>query len=156
MKITILQVGKTKDSFIEEGLNEYIKRLQAFCDLEIITLKESTGDKNRQQHMDEEGKAILEKLSKYDDHYKILLGIKANNLSSEELAEKIREVRDFGQGKLLILIGGPYGTSQTVVDACDFALSFGHMTFTHQMIRLMLIEQLYRAFTIIEGRQYHY
>ena len=156
MKITIIQVGKTKDSYIEEGFAEYVKRLQGFCDLEIVTLKESTGDKNRETHMKEEGKTILEKLSKYDGWHKILLGIKAKNPSSEEFAVQIKDVRDFGKGKILFLVGGPYGVTQEVIKACDEILSFGRMTFTHQMIRLMLLEQIYRAFTIMGGKSYHY
>lgn len=156
MKITIVQVGKTKDSYVEEGLSEYSKRLNAFCDLEIITLKESIGEKTRDRHMLIEGKTILEKLAKYDGYHKILLGIKAKNPSSEEFATQIKTVRDFGTGKILFLVGGPYGVSQEVIQACDEVLSFGRMTFTHRMIRLILLEQLYRAFTIIHGKEYHY
>lgn len=156
MKIALIQVGKTKDAYIADGLKEYEKRLQAFCDLETVTLKEATGAKDRQHQMDEEGARILEKLAKYEGYYKILLEIHGKELSSEECAAKLKEVRDFGTGKVLFIIAGPYGSSKEVKDACDASLSFGKMTFTHQMIRLMLIEQIYRAFTIIEGKQYHY
>lgn len=156
VKITLLQVGKTKDSYVEEGIEEYVKRLHGFCDLEIVTLKESTGDKGRMRHVEEESKMILEKLSKYTDYHKILLGIKAKNPTSEEFAAQIKNVRDFGSGKILFLVGGPYGVSENVISACDSVLSFGNMTFTHQMIRLMLLEQIYRAFTIIIGKEYHY
>ena len=106
--------------------------------------------------MKEEGETILEKLSKYNDYHKILLGIKGKNLSSQEFAAQIKHIRDFGPGKLLMVIGGPYGVSEDVINACDSVLSFGRMTFTHQMIRLMLAEQVYRAFTIIAGKEYHY
>ena len=156
MKLILLQVGKTKDRYVEEGISEFVKRLRAFCDLEIITLKESTGDKSRERHMKEEGETILEKLSKHTDYHKILLGIKGKNPSSEEFAAQIKHIRDFGPCKLLMVIGGPYGVSEDVINACDSVLSFGRMTFTHQMIRLMLLEQLYRAFAIITGKEYHY
>lgn len=156
MKIIILQIGKTKDHYLEDGIAEFVKRLHAFCDLEIVTLKESTGEKTRERHMSVEAKTILEKLAKYDGYHKILLGIKAKNPSSEEFATQIKRVRDFDSGKILFIIGGPYGVSLEVIEACNSVLSFGRMTFTHQMIRLILLEQLYRAFTIIAGKEYHY
>ena len=109
MKITILQVGKTKDSYIEEGLKEYEKRLQAFCSLEKITLKESTGAKSKQEQIQEESKEIIKKLSSHKDHKKILLDISGRALSSEEFASTIKRIRDFETGKIIFIIGGPYG-----------------------------------------------
>ena len=102
------------------------------------------------------GLSIIEKFDKYQGFHKILLEIEGKQLSSKEAASYLQQIRDFGGGKVLFVVAGPYGSSQQVKDACDASLSFGKMTFTHQMIRLMLLEQIYRAFTIIEGKKYHY
>ncbi len=156
MKLLLIQVGKTKDSYIEEGLKEYLKRLQAFCDFETITLKESTGAKTKEEQIEEESTEILKKLKSHKDHKKILLDISGKTFSSEEFASQLKHIRDFESGKAIFIIGGPFGVSNEVRQASDLRLSVSSMTFTHQMIRLILLEQIYRAFTIIEGKKYHY
>lgn len=157
MKIALLQVGKTKDRYIEEGIAEFVKRLRAFCGLEIITLRDSSvGSKPRAKIIEEESTAIVDKLSSFRDYKKILLDIKGKSLSSEDLADLIKQIRDFEGGKLLLIIGGAYGVDDALRNAVDFRLSLSPLTFTHQLTRLILLEQLYRAFTIIAGKEYHY
>lgn len=150
-------MGKTKDRYLEEGVAEFVKRLSAFCDLEIVTLRDSGGgSKPRVKIIGEESTAIIDKLSSFRDHKKILLDIKGKSLSSEKLADLIKQIRDFDGGKLLFIIGGAYGVDDVLRSAVDLRLSLSPLTFTHQLTRLILLEQLYRAFTIISGKEYHH
>ena len=138
LHIQIVQVGKTKDSYFKEAEQEYIKRLSRYGKTTVDTV-------------DDDDK-ILARVNK--DSYKIALVIEGKQLSSEEFAEKLKVIQRTGH--VTFIIGGPHGLPQEVIDSSDFSLSFSKMTFTHQMIRVILLEQIYRACTIIEGKKYHY
>ena len=138
LHIQIVQVGKTKDSYFRQAEEEYIKRLGRYGKIAVDTV-------------DDDSK-ILSRINK--DSYVIALVIKGKELSSEDFAEKLRDIGRTGH--VTFLIGGPHGLPVNVIDSSDFSLSFSKMTFTHQMIRVILLEQIYRAGTIIEGKRYHY
>ncbi|MCX6745924.1 MAG: 23S rRNA (pseudouridine(1915)-N(3))-methyltransferase RlmH [Candidatus Parcubacteria bacterium] len=154
MKIKIITISKTKTEY-EQAEQEFLKRLQGYADLEILNLREEPITKNRPEDeiMEIEGERILAKLDK--DYFIVALHVMGNQMSSEEFADFVEEIRDFKSAKICFVIGGPLGLSQRVLDEADFVLSFSKMTFTHQLIRLLLLEQIYRAFEILKGTEYH-
>lgn len=142
MKLRIICVGKLKEQGTKDWVEEFEKRIGKFSRLETIELKESSIDK--------EAADIKERLL---DGYCVVLERQGKTLSSEEFAEVIR--RESMRQDITLVIGGPKGVTQGVRDAADLLLSFGPMTFTHQMARVMVLEQVYRAFTIIHNLPYH-
>lgn len=155
MKIKIISISKNKFNYISAGEQDYLGRLQRYADLEILNLKEEPMTKNRPEDeiMEIEGERILAKLDK--DYFTIALHVMGNQMSSEEFADFMEEIRDFKGAKICFVIGGPLGLSQKVLDKANLVLSFSKMTFTHQLIRLLLLEQIYRAFEILKGTEYH-
>ena len=157
MKIKILAVGKLKEKYWTDAVHEYMKRLGAYCDPEIIEVREArptgTGAAADQRIKEEEGRDILALISK--EAYVISLEIKGRKLSSEKLAEKISALALDGKSEIVFVIGGSIGLSPEVSRRADFALSFSDMTFPHQMMRVILLEQIYRSFKIIRGETYH-
>ncbi len=161
MQIQIIHVGKTKQSFFRDGEQEYLKRLQPFADIEFIQLKEFGIDSNspalREKAIQEEGKAILEKIKAGGaDPILIVLDEQGKQFSSNDFAQKIGHIKDFEGGKITFIIGGPFGLSNEVLKCANLILSFSKFTFTHEQIRLLLLEQIYRAFTILANKTYHY
>ena len=150
-------MGKLKEKYWIEAVKEYSKRLGGYCDLEILEIKESrlhgSGQAQEEKVKEEEGKDILSKVS--DSAYVITLEIKGKKLSSEGLAEKINTLALEGKGEIVFIIGGSLGLSQEVSKRANFKLSFSDMTFPHQMMRIILLEQIYRSFKIIKGETYH-
>lgn len=157
MKITIIQVGKTKTGFLHEAEAEYLKRLRPYAEVEVITVKD-WGGLERGAAIKKEGEEILEVLARPQmrDFYPICLDERGKQLDSRDFAGFIRDLRDFKGGKVCFLVGGSYGLSENVQAKAGLRLAFGKFTFTHEMIRTMLLEQVYRAFTIIGGKEYHY
>ena len=158
MKITVIAVGKIKERFFEEAIAEYSKRLSRYCRLEIIQVAdEKTPDRASEaverQIKDKEGERILSHVK--DSAYVIALAIEGKMLDSEALAEKINSLGLSGESHIQLVIGGSLGLSKKVMDRADFALSFSKMTFPHQLMRVVLLEQIYRSFRIIEGAAYH-
>lgn len=158
MKITIISVGKIKEKFFTDAINEYTKRLSKFCKLteEIIPderADESFSQSEIEQVKIKEGIKILNKISK--NSYIIVLDVKGKQLSSEELAEKINTLGIDGTSDITFIIGGSNGLSQDVLDMASFKLSFSKMTFPHQLFKVILLEQIYRAFKINAGETYH-
>ena len=146
VKITILQVGKTKEKAYQSIENEFLKRLKPFAQVESMVIKTS--------NIDTENDELQKKIPK--EHIVVAMDPRGNALTSEQFAEWLEMKRDFEGGKVAFMIGGPQGfTSETLAKA-NVVLSLSNMTFTHQMVRLFLLEQIYRAFTIITGRTYHY
>ncbi len=143
MKIRILSIGTIKEPFAKEWINEYLKRFTKYCNLEFLEIKES----NKKQ----EGEELLKRIK--EDDFVIVLDFRGNQVSSEELAQVIK--KEIMQKNISFIIGGPEGLSEKILNKAHLKLSFSRMTFTHQMIRLFLIEQIYRAFTIIKGEKYH-
>lgn len=158
MKITLLTVGKVKEKFFQDAISEYSKRLSRYCKLNIIEVAdEKTPDKAsetvEEQIKEKEGQRILAKLS--EDAYTIVLAIDGNSLDSVELAEKIQTLGVNGTSHIQFIIGGSLGLHDSVLKKADFKLSFSRMTFPHQLMRVILLEQIYRSYRIISGEPYH-
>ena len=148
MNIKVVCIGKLKEKYWTLAIEEYSKRLKSYCKLDIVELKESPRD-----NINAEGEAILAKIDKSE--YVITLEIKGKSLTSEKLAKKIEDLAIEGKSDVTFVIGGSEGLSQEVMDRSNFALSFSAMTFPHQMIRVFLLEQIYRIFKIIKHEPYH-
>lgn len=158
MKITLITVGKIKERYLEEAIREYTKRLNRYCKLEIIqAADEKTPDgaspSLEEQIKDREGKRILSHVK--DGMYVIALAIQGKMLTSEELAEKMDSLGVSGISHVAFIIGGSLGLSKEVLRRADFQLSFSKMTFPHQLMRVILLEQIYRSYRIIAGEPYH-
>lgn len=158
MKITLVTVGKIKEKFFEDAIAEYSKRLSRYCKLEIIQVAdEKIPDKASElvetQIKDKEGERILVNIR--DDAYVIALAIEGKMLDSEELAEKIGQLGVGGVSQIVFVIGGSLGLSRNVMKRADYALSFSRMTFPHQLMRVILLEQIYRGYRILNNQPYH-
>jgi len=145
MNITILCVGKLKEKYWSEAAAEYRKRLSRYCTITVEELKE--------ENPEAEGQNILKRLKK--DTFVITLEIHGKALSSEELSSKLQELALEGKSDITFVIGGSDGLSEEVSRRSDLKLSFSRMTFPHQMIRIFLLEQIYRSFKIMKGETYH-
>lgn len=155
MKIRIICLGKTKQKFIEEGIIEYQKRITKYIKLEwqILPDVKLTGSKTIEIVKEQEAVILEKNLSQ--SSFLIVLDEKGKEFSSEKFAEFLEEKLSFGKD-IIFVIGGVYGLSKKILKRADLVLSFSRFTFTHQMIRFLLAEQLYRSFTIIKGKKYHY
>lgn len=156
MKITLLAVGKTDDSRIEQLTKMYVDRLGHYInfDLEIIPDLKKTKNLSEDQQKNEEGKLILNKLEKSD--FVTVLDEKGKKYTSMQFAELINKRSVSGLKRLVFIIGGPYGFSPDVYSRANSKLSLSDMTFSHQMVRLFAVEQIYRAFTILRNEPYHH
>lgn len=147
MKIIIIAIGKLKEKYLVDAVAEYIKRLKPYSVLKIIEVPE-------QRTVDEEGDKILSQMPR--DSWKCILDVHGEQLTSEQFARTMSNITLSGQSKLTFVIGGAFGISQKLRDSADLKLSLSKMTFTHQMTRLILIEQIYRSFKINRGEKYHW
>jgi len=157
MNITILCVGKIKEKFFSDAISEYSKRLSRFCKLEIIEVKdikipENASEKEHEAILEKEGEQIISKIPK--DSYVLPLCIEGKELSSPELADKISSI-SMEKSHITFIIGGSLGMSATVKKLGNLHLSFGKMTLPHQLMRVVLLEQIYRAFKINAKESYH-
>lgn len=158
MKITVISVGKIKEKYLKEAIAEYTKRLSRYCRLEIIeTPDEKTPDHAHSALEDTIRSKEAEKIVKHirEDAYIITLEIDGEQLSSEKLAEKIETLGIQGQSSVIFIIGGSIGLGEEVLCKSDFRLSFSKMTFPHQLMRVILLEQIYRSFRIIHKEPHH-
>ncbi len=157
MNIKVVCVGKLKEKYWKDAINEYLKRLTPYCTVEIIELREarltSVNDSAISSVKKEEGISILSKLQRED--YVISLEIKGDKLSSQGLAKKLDELALNGKSRVCFVIGGSYGIDEAVSDRADMKLSFSDMTYPHQLMRVILLEQIYRSFNINNGGSYH-
>ena len=158
MRISIICVGKIKEKYLKLGIDEFKKRLSKYCKLEIIELDdekapENLSDKEMLMIKEKEGKKILSKIK--DNSYVIALAIDGKNLSSEELADTINNLGVRGNSHIVFIIGGSLGLSDEILSRANYKLSFSKMTFPHQLMRLILLEQVYRAYIINSGEPYH-
>ena len=158
LSVTVVCVGKLKEAFMREALSEYQKRLSRFCSFNIRELAESAlPDEPSQALVDaalkKEGEQILAEIP--SGAYKIALCIEGKQLTSPELAEKIEEVALSGKSAVCFVIGSSFGLSDEVKQKCELKLSFSKMTFPHQLFRVLLLEQIYRAFSITNKMKYH-
>lgn len=150
--LKIVSVGKIKEDFFEKGIKEYTKRISGFSKFNIVEVKEvNTNDISK--NIFQEGKNILEKIN--NDEYVITLEIKGKTLDSVEFANLISNKLTYGYSKITFVIGGSNGLDEAVLKRSDYSLSFSSFTFPHQLMRLILTEQIYRALTIINNKEYH-
>ncbi|CEG29458.1 23S rRNA (pseudouridine(1915)-N(3))-methyltransferase RlmH [Bacillus sp. B-jedd] len=158
MNISVVTVGKLKEKYLKQGIEEYTKRLSAYAKIEIIEVAdekapEEMSEAEMEQVKKKEGERILAKVS--PDAHVIALAIEGKMQSSEELAATLDKLALHGKSKIAFIIGGSLGLSGEVLARANEKLSFSKMTFPHQLMRLILVEQIYRAFRIIRGEPYH-
>ena len=158
MKIKIIVTGKLKEKYLKDGIAEYEKRLSRFCDLKIIELPDEKIPDNaspaqEKAILEKEGERVLKQLSPAD--FVIPLCVEGKLLSSEELAETIEKTTTSGTNSIAFIIGGSLGLSDEVKKMGNLKLSFSKMTFPHQLMRVILLEQIYRGYRIVKGEPYH-
>ncbi len=158
MNISFVTVGKLKEKYLKQGIAEYVKRLSAYAKIEIIEVPDEKAPEDLSAAQMEaikqkEGERILSKISA--DTYVVALAIEGKQYSSEQFASFLEKLATYGRSKVAFVIGGSLGLSNEVLKRADEKLSFSKMTFPHQLMRLILAEQVYRAFRIIRGEPYH-
>lgn len=158
MHITVITVGKLKEKYLTEGIAEYAKRLTRYCKLDQVEVPdekapETLSEKEMEQIKEREGERILTKVR--DTAYVIALAIDGRQQSSEELAETMGKLSVDGNSEVVFIVGGSLGLSSAVLKRADMKLSFSKMTFPHQLMKLILLEQIYRGFRILKNEPYH-
>lgn len=158
MEINIISVGKIKEDYFKKAIEEYEKRLKAYCRVNFIELKDESEGKNLSDKdidiiLDKEGKRILEKIK--ERSFIIVLDILGRSIDSVEFSKKIKDIMLDGISSIDFIIGGSLGISQEVKDKANYSLSFSKFTFPHKLMKVILMEQIYRAFTIINNKTYH-
>ncbi|WP_394525354.1 23S rRNA (pseudouridine(1915)-N(3))-methyltransferase RlmH [Lacrimispora sp. JR3] len=158
MRITLVTVGKIKEKFFTDAIAEYTKRLSRYCKLDIVQVADEKTPDNasetvERQIKDKEGERILSSIK--DGSYVVALAIEGEMLSSVKLSEKISALGVGGTSQIVFVIGGSLGLSETVLRRADYKLSFSPMTFPHQLMRVILLEQIYRSYRIMNGEPYH-
>ena len=158
MKIKIVTVGKLKEKYLKDGIAEYSKRISRFATVEMIELADEktpdrASDSENQKILELEGTRILSKIG--DRDFVIVLAIEGKTLSSEEFSKQLEQAPINGFSTLTFIIGGSLGLSPQVKKRANLSISFGRLTLPHQLMRLVLVEQIYRAFTIQQGSPYH-
>ena len=158
MKIKLVTVGKLKEKYLIQGINEYLKRLNSYAKMEIIEVPdekapEKLSDAEMLQVKEKEGQRILGKIN--DNEYVFVLAINGKQLSSEEFSKEIEQLGISGKSNLTFVIGGSLGLSDSVLQRSNQQISFGRLTYQHQLMRLVLVEQIYRGFRIMKGEPYH-
>ena len=151
MKITVLTVGKIKEKFYVQAIEEYAKRLSRYCKLEIL---EVTDEGTEQKIKQKEGERLLKYLDN-ETGYIIALAIDGKMLDSVELSEKIERLGIEGKSHIIFVIGGSLGLDERILKRADFKLSFSKLTFPHQLMRVVLLEQIYRSYRIMNHEPYH-
>lgn len=158
MKVKIICVGKIKEKYLSDGISEYSKRLSRFCKFEVCTLEDekipdNATEKEMQIVLETEGERIEKHIGKND--YVIALCVEGKSISSVDFAKKISDIALSGKSEITFIIGGSLGICDSVKNKADFRLSFSKMTFPHNLMRLILAEQIYRAFKINANEEYH-
>ena len=158
MKITLITVGKIKEKYFADAIAEYAKRLSRYCKLDIVEVADEktpdgASESLENQIKEKEGERILSKIP--DGAYVVALAIEGKQLDSEELADKMEKWNVNGVSHLVFIIGGSLGLTSKVLNRADFKLSFSKMTFPHQLMRVVLLEQVYRSFRIRNNEPYH-
>ncbi|MFR3728629.1 23S rRNA (pseudouridine(1915)-N(3))-methyltransferase RlmH [Lacrimispora sp.] len=158
MRITLVTVGKIKEKFYTDAIAEYTKRLSRYCKLDIVQVPDektpdNAGEAVERQIKDKEGERILSSIK--DGAYVVALAIEGEMVSSVKLSEKLRALGVGGTSQIVFVIGGSLGLSESVLRRADYKLSFSPMTFPHQLMRVILLEQIYRSYRIMNGEPYH-
>lgn len=159
MRFYVVCIGKLKDAYLRDGVAEFVKRMRPYGGITITELNESKiGDKpsdaDRKQVVDEEGERLLKAVPK--NAYTVLLDVYGKTMSSEDLAKTVAKLEVDGISDMAFVIGGAFGVSEALRQSVNYKLSFSPMTFTHQMVRLLLVEQIYRASKINRNEPYHW
>lgn len=155
MKITILSVGKIKEKYLKDAIEEYSKRLTKYCKIEFIAVPDEPISENTNEE-DVKRKEALQLLTKLPNNsFKIALNLKGEMLSSPELADKISHVFSYYNSHIVFVIGGSLGLGEDILKQMDYHLCFSKMTFPHQLMQVILLEQLYRSFKILNHETYH-
>ena len=158
MEITIISVGKLKEKYLKAGISEYAKRMKPYANLKIVEVADESepnavSDADILKIKEIEGERILAKIP--ERAHVIALDLKGKNLTSEDFSKEINEAMIYGSNQIAFIIGGSHGLSQEVLQKTNLKISFGKMTYPHQLMRLILVEQIYRAFKIIRNEPYH-
>jgi len=158
MEITIIAVGKLKEKYLKSGIAEYLKRMKSYATVKIVEVNDEPAGQTLsaaevEQVKEAEGQRIIEKIP--ERARVIALDLRGKQLTSEAFAEEINETMTYGTSQIAFIIGGSHGLSQEVLSKTDLKISFGKMTYPHQLMRLILVEQIYRAFKIIRNEPYH-
>jgi len=156
MKIALLQIGKTNEKYINDGVEEYSGRIRKYSGFEIITIPDLKNTRSMPvaEQKSKEGEKICKLLS--SDDYIVLLDERGKEFNTAEFSEKLGKIFMLPRKRVVFVIGGPYGFSREVYNRADLQLSLSRMTFSHQLVRLLFAEQLYRIFTVIKGDPYHH
>jgi 23S rRNA (pseudouridine1915-N3)-methyltransferase len=156
MKITLLQTGKTIEKYVSNGVNEFSERIRKYSGFEIITIPELKNTKNMPVAIQKlkEGKLILQLLNS-EDHV-VILDEKGKEFRTVEFSEQLRKFYMLSKKRVVFVIGGPWGFSDEVYERADLRMSLSRLTFSHQLVRLLFVEQLYRVLTVIKGDPYHH
>lgn len=156
MNIVLLTVGKTRTGYVVEGIKDYLRRLKRYVPFELVELPDvkNAGKLSRELQKEAEGNAILGQLSPAD--HLVLLDERGRQFTSVEFADRLQAVMASGRKRLVMVVGGPYGFSRAVYSRANELLSLSKMTFNHEMVRLFITEQIYRAMTILRGEPYHH
>ena len=157
LSVKLITVGSLKESYLKDAISEYSKRLSAFCNFEIVELKEyklpdQPSESDIKKALAEEAERITKAIPQKS--YKIALCVEGKQFSSEELAEKIEEISQTN-GAVSLVIGSSHGIDESLKAMCDLKLSVSKLTFPHQLMRVMMLEIIYRAMNIIKGTKYH-
>lgn len=158
MNITLITVGKIKEKYLRDAIDEYSKRLSRYCKLDIIELPDektpdNASEKEELQIKEKEGKNILSKIK--ENSYVIAMDLKGKHITSQEFSSLIDNLGVEGNSNITFVIGGSLGLSEEVIKRANYKLCFSKMTFPHQLFRVMLLEQIYRGYRIIKGEPYH-
>ena len=158
MNISIISVGKLKEKYLKQAVDEYTKRLNRYCKIEIIELPDektpdNASEKEELQIKEKEGELILSKIK--DNMHVIAMDLKGEQMTSEKFSTYIENCGVMGNSNIAFIIGGSLGLSEKVIKRANYKLCFSKMTFPHQLFRVMLLEQIYRAFRIMKGEPYH-
>lgn len=158
MNITLITVGKLKEKYLKQAIDEYSKRLSRYCKLDIIELPDektpdNASEKDELLIKEKEGQLILSKVK--DNTYVVALDLKGKHITSEEFSGLIEDCGVRGNSNIVFIIGGSLGLAEAVIKRADYKLCFSKMTFPHQLFRVMLLEQIYRAFRIMKNEPYH-
>ena len=155
IKVKLILVGKTKEAWISEGLRHYQKLLKKYAGIELVEIKEEkiTKSKDEKTIIDSEGKRILKHLT--EGALSIALDVGGEELASEQFADLLQKSLNRGHDSFTFILGGALGISEKILQACPVKLSLSRMTFTHELSRVIILEQIYRAFSILAGAKYH-
>lgn len=159
MRFYVVCIGKLKDAYLRDGVAEFVKRMRPYGGITITELNESKigdkpSDEDRKQVVDDEGERLLKAVPK--NAYTVLLDVYGKTMSSEDLAKTVAKLEVDGVSDMAFIIGGAFGVSEALRQSVNYKLSFSPMTFTHQMVRLLLVEQIYRASKINRNEPYHW